>query len=90
MPYVLVTYRIKNYKHWRAALDADTAHQRSVGVFLRHVLHDQDDENQITLIAQYSCRNELYNLTKRDNHDKLVKKAGVIRSSIRCHWLDEQ
>lgn len=88
--YIQVRYRVRDYARWRAVFDDDTVHQRKADVFVRHVLHDEKDPNQITLIAQVKNRAGPVSLSRRKNLDELIEKAGVLRDTVRYRWLGER
>jgi hypothetical protein len=90
MRYIQVRYQVRDYARWRAVFDDDIAHQRGSDVYIRHVLHDEKDPNQITLIAQIKNRAGPIALSRRKNIDELIEKAGLLRSTIRYRWLGEQ
>lgn len=90
MSYVLVSYTVKDYARWRTVFDADTVVQRSAGVFVRHVLHDENNDTRVTLIAQVKRRRDLIALSCRKDLPKLIEKAGLLRDTVKYKWLGEK
>jgi hypothetical protein len=90
MSYVLVSYTVRNYARWRAVFDADTVVQREAGVFVRHVLHHENDDTRIILIAHIKDRCAAIALSRREGLEALIKKAGLLRKTVKYKWLDEK
>jgi hypothetical protein len=90
MSYLLVSYTVNDYARWRAMFDADTVAQREAGVFVRHALHHEKDDTCIVLIAHIEDRCALLALSRRDEIDDLIKQAGLLRETVKYHWLDEK
>ena len=90
MMYVLVSYTVLDYARWRAVFDADTVAQRRAGVFVRHALHDEKNETQITMIVQVEDRSRAIELSRREELPMLIEKAGLLRDTIKYKWLCEQ
>jgi|GEM_PF-1455528 len=88
--YIQVRYRVRDYARWRAVFDIDTAEQRRAGVFVRYVLCDDKDPNEITLIAQIKNREGVISLSRRKDLGTLIEKAGVLRDTVRYRWLGER
>jgi quinol monooxygenase YgiN len=78
MTYLTVQHKVRDYKSWKETFDNFEGTRRSGGEKSYHIMHSEDDPNNLYLMFEWDSPENAHSFFKSPELKDAMKRAGVV------------